>query len=201
MKRIVLAAVEEIDGAIAAAITLVAGGKVTSPAHSSPLAVLVGTIQSDTGEGPCVDTAREQVTIRSNDLRTDLRWPVFAARAIELGVLSILSFQLFVENDSMGALDIYGGAVDAFGDQAESTGLLLASHAAIAMAASRNVANMRVALESRDLIGQAKGILMERYKVNGLQAFDLLVIASQKTQRKLRDVAEELTATGELAQL
>ena len=200
MRRIALAAVEEIDGAIAAAITLVSGGKVTSPAHSSALALAVGTIQSETGEGPCVETARDQVTIRSNDLAHDPRWPLFAGRAVELGVLSILSFQLFVEANSMGALDIYGGTVNAFDDESESTGVLLASHAAIAMAASRDVANMRIALESRDLIGQAKGILMERYKINGLHAFDLLVLASQKTHRKLRDVAEELTATGELTQ-
>jgi AmiR/NasT family two-component response regulator len=98
----------------------------------------------------------------------------------------------------MGALDVYGGKINAFDSDAENTGLLLASHAAIAMAGSRDITNLRVGLENRDIIGQAKGILMERYKISSQEAFDLLVMASQSTHRKLREIADELAATGEL---
>lgn len=199
MQRIVEAAVREIAPAVAAAITLVHKGEVTSPAHSSELAARVGTIQSRTGEGPCVDTSRQELTVLSDDLRVETRWPTFAAEAVEQGVLSVISFQLFVEHDSMGALDVYSDTAGSFDADAENVGLLLASHAAIAMSASRKAANLYAAVESRDLIGQAKGILMERYKINGAQAFDLLILSSQNTNVKLRDVAERLTATGELA--
>jgi GAF domain-containing protein len=198
MQRIVDAAVAEIPGATAAAITLLDGGELRSPAHSSDVALRVGEAQRDTGQGPCVDTSREEVTLRSDDLRKDERWPEFASIAVEHGVLSILSIQLFVEKDSMGALNVYADAADAFDEEAENVGLLLASHAAIAMSASKVVSNLRIALQTRDVIGQAKGILMERYKLSSVQAFDLLVTASQRWHRKLRDVADELAETGEL---
>ena len=138
------------------------------------------------------------MTIRIDDLREDSRWPQFSAIAVANGVLSILSVQLFVEDNSMGAIDIYSDQVAAFDGEAENTALLLASHAAIAMAASRTVGNLRVAVESRDLIGQAKGILMERYKIDAGRAFDLLVLSSQSTHRKLREVSDELVHSGEL---
>ena len=131
-------------------------------------------------------------------MNTETRWPEFTKQALELGVQSVISFQLFVEGDSMGALDVYGGKIKAFDAEAENTGLLLASHAAIAMAASRDITNLRLGMENRDVIGQAKGILMERFKIAPHEAFDLLVMASQSTHRKLREIADELAATGEL---
>jgi transcriptional regulator with GAF, ATPase, and Fis domain len=198
MQRIVQAAVDEIDGASAAAITLLERGRITSPVHTSPVATHLGQAQVETGEGPCVDTSRDDVTVRADDLRTEPRWPNFAPIAVAEGVLSMLSFQLFVERDSMGSLDVYADRVDAFDKSAENVGLLLASHAAIAMSASRERRNLRIALESRDIIGQAKGIVMERYKLTSSQAFDLLVRASQRRHRKLRELAEELATTGEL---
>jgi transcriptional regulator with GAF, ATPase, and Fis domain len=199
MQRIVEATVHEIPAATSAAITLVHKGQVSSPAHSDDIAVRVGSIQSRTGEGPCVDTARQELTVRSDDLRVEDRWPNFAAEAVENGVLSVLSFQLFVEHDSMGALDVYSDTPNSFDADAENIGLLLAAHAAIAMSGSRKVANLYRAIESRDLIGQAKGILMERYKIDGALAFDLLILSSQRCNLKLREVAERLTSTGELA--
>ena len=199
MQRIVNAAVHEIVPATAAAITLVHRGQVTSPAHSNEIAKRVGSIQSRTGQGPCVDTSRQELTLRSDDLRLETRWPEFTPEAVENGVLSVISFQLFVEGDSMGALDVDSATATSFDEDAENGGLLLASQAAIAMSATRKVANLYAAVESRDLIGQAKGILMERYKIDAPRAFDLLILSSQNNNMKLRDVAERLTSTGELA--
>lgn len=145
-----------------------------------------------------MDTSRTELTIRADDLRTDSRWPHFAPIAVQYGVLSIMSFQLFVQRGSMGALDVYADAADAFDDEGENIGLLLASHAAIAMAATTTITGLRMALDTRDLIGQAKGILMERHRLDATQAFDLLVAASMRRNCKLRDIAEELAVTGQV---
>ena len=200
LQRIVVAATAEVPGAAHAGITLVTRGTVSTPTQSSELVSRIDQLQAVTGQGPCLSSSHEHVTVRADDLRDEPRWPVFAPRAARLGVLSMLSIQLFVEDDSFGSLNLYAEAAHAFDDEAESIGLLLASHAAIAMAGARTEANLRTALTGRDIIGQAKGILMERYKLDGSQAFDLLVATSQHTGRKLRDVADHLAATGEVLQ-
>ena len=132
-------------------------------------------------------------------MRLEKRWPAFAQRAAAAGAVSMLSFQLYVEADNLGALNLYANEPNAFTDESEHVGLLFASHAAVAFAAAKTEGNLRVAVATRDLIGQAKGILMERFKITGPQAFDVLVHASQVRNRKLRDVAEELVDTGDLS--
>ena len=198
MSRIVAAAAEEIDGAAGAVITLLERGRLSSRAHTDERALRLGLAQQQTGEGPCIESSRGPVTLRSDDLRLETRWPRWVAVAREEGILSVLSFQLFVAHEAMGALEVYSERPNAFDEQAENAGLLLASHAAIAMSASRKVANLHTALASRDVIGQAKGILMERYRIDAVHAFDLLVRASQRTHRKLNVIAEQLATTGEL---
>ena len=198
LKHIVGAAVTEVSGAQYAAITLLAGKEFSTPAVSGELAGRIDRAQYETGEGPCLDAARQHRTVLSDDLRAEARWPRFAPRAVGLGVLSVLSFQLFVGDDSFGALNLYAPNAAAFGPDSESNGILLASHAALAMTAARTEAGLLTAMDSREMIGQAKGILMERYKVTGVEAFGLLIASSQAMNRKLRDIAEHLVATGEL---
>ena len=198
LKHIVRAAVSEVPGAQSAGITQVTGKEFVTTAASGELAARIDRIQYEAGEGPCLDAARYHQTVRCDDLRTDARWARFAAQAVALGVLSVLSFQLFAGDDSFGALNLYAGEAAAFGPDSESTGILLASHAALAMTAARTESGLLTALDSREMIGQAKGILMERYKITGVQAFGLLIASSQAVNRKLRDVAEHLVATGEL---
>jgi GAF domain-containing protein len=198
LKRIVVATVTEVEGAGYAGITLVTGKTVSTPAATEDLVERIDQIQYETGQGPCLESAGRHKTVRSDDLRAEDRWPQFAQQTADLGVRSILSFQLFVEAESFGALNVYASDAKAFGPDSESTGLLLASHAALAMAAARTEAGLLAALDTRDLIGQAKGILAERYKITGVQAFGLLVACSQSVNRKLRDVAEHLVTTGEL---
>jgi transcriptional regulator with GAF, ATPase, and Fis domain len=198
LKRIAVAAVTEVDGARYAGITLLAGQEFTTAAASGELVGRLDRMQYQAGEGPCLDAARQHKTVRCDDLRAATRWPRFAAQAVSVGVLSVLSFQLFAGDDSFGALNIYAADAAAFGPDSESTGILLASHAALAMAAARTQAGLLTALDSREVIGQAKGILMERYKITTVEAFALLVASSQAVNRKLRDVAGHLVATGEL---
>ena len=108
----------------------------------------------------------------------------------------MLSFQLYVERDNLGALNLYSADACAFDDESEHVGLLFAAHAAVAMAGARRQEQLTHAVTVRDLIGQAKGILMERYKITADQAFQVLARASQQTNRRLADVADELTQTG-----
>jgi transcriptional regulator with GAF, ATPase, and Fis domain len=198
LRHIMMAALTEVPGTQHAGITLVTGREFATPAASDELAERIDQIQYETDEGPCLDAARHHETVRCDDLRTEARWPRFARQAADLGVLSMLSFQLFAGEDSFGALNLYAGNTAAFGQDSESSGILLASHAALAMAAARTQAGLLTALDSREMIGQAKGILMERYKITGVEAFGLLVASSQAMNRKLRAIAEHLVATGEL---
>lgn len=108
----------------------------------------------------------------------------------------MLSLQLFVEGDNLGALNLYARVPNAFTDESEQVGPLFAAHAAIAYAGVRKEAHLANAIVNRDVIGQAKGILMERYKIPGERAFLLLSRASQRSNRKLHDVAEELVHSG-----
>ncbi|HXD28607.1 MAG TPA: ANTAR domain-containing protein [Arthrobacter sp.] len=110
----------------------------------------------------------------------------------------MLAFQLFVEGDNLGALNLYSRRAHNIDENSERIGLLMAAHAAVVFAGSQKADQLRDAAESRDLIGQAKGILMERYKVTAAQAFLLLAHASSVSNTKLFRVAEHLASTGNL---
>ena len=151
--------------------------------------------------GPCLDAVFEQHTMRVPDMRHEQRWPRFAERAAAVGAQSMLSFQLYVEGDNLGALNLYSGEPNSFTDESEEIGLLFASHAAVAFADAQKLDQLHQAVAARDVIGQAKGILMERYQISAEQAFRLLIRVSQQRNRKLRDLAAELANTRQLAGL
>lgn len=197
LDEVVRAAVGLIPGVEEGSISVVTGRRQVSSLHSSGrLPEQVDAVQEEVGEGPCLDAAYDHVTVRVSDMAHEDRWPRFSARALALGARSMLSFQLYVEHDDLGALNLYSRRADSFDDDSEHIGLLFASHAAIAFAGAEKVRHLHIAVSRRDLVGQAKGILMERFKIGAEQAFSLLVRVSQDTNRKLYDVAEELTRTG-----
>jgi transcriptional regulator with GAF, ATPase, and Fis domain len=196
---IVSAAAHTVPGAERAGLTVVQGRRrVSTPAATDDLVREADRAQYETGQGPCLDAAYERRTVRLTDMAAEQRWPDFTRRASQLGMRSMLSFQLYVRDDDLGALNLYSGEVDAFDDESENIGLLFASHAAIAMAGSRKVHDLSLAISARDLIGQAKGILMERHKITGDQAFQLLARVSQSSNTKLVEVAGYLVRTGDL---
>jgi GAF domain-containing protein len=202
LDEVVAAAVDIIPGVEAASISLVvARRRVTSEHRTSDLPERVDAIQTETGEGPCLDAAYEHDTVRVPDLRHEQRWPEFARRAAEAGAGSMLSFQLYVQGDTLGALNLYSTRVDGFDDESEQIGLLFAGHAAVAFAGARKIEHLDRAIASRDLIGQAKGMLMERYRIDADAAFRVLARVSQSTNHSLREVAGELVVTGRLAGL
>jgi transcriptional regulator with GAF, ATPase, and Fis domain len=193
LQKIVDLAVQTIDGCDCAGISLLRGRKVDTPASTSEVPVKVDAIQYETGEGPCLDAIREHEMFVTGDLGQESRWPNFASRAQrETGVTSMIAFRLFVEGDTLGALNLYSKAADAFTAESCTVGLVFAAHAAVALSTALHDEQMDEALESRDLIGQAKGILMAREGVSADEAFDMLRRASQRLNVKLRDVAGEM---------
>ncbi|MCH8564017.1 GAF and ANTAR domain-containing protein [Nesterenkonia sp. LB17] len=199
LELVVAAAIELIPGVEEASLSIVTGRKeVETVAPSSELLRRLDDLQVELTEGPCLEAIYSERTIRVRDMATETRWPSFAEKATEAGVGSMLAFQLFVVGDNLGALNLYSSQVDAFDDDSEHVGLIVASHAAVALADAQQVSQLHEAVQSRDVIGQAKGILMERYKITGHQAFLLLAKASQHTNKKLQVLAEDLVNSGEL---
>ena len=199
LDELVASAVRLVPGAQEGSISVVTGRTdVTAQHPSGKLPQQVDALQSETGQGPCLDAVYEQQTVRVADMRTEQRWPQFARRAYQAGAGAMLSFQLFVEGDNLGALNLYSREAGAFDDESEQVGLLFASHAAVAFADARKLDHLGEAMSTRDLIGQAKGILMERYSIDGGAAFRVLVRVSQQSHDKLRDVAAELVTTRRL---
>lgn len=199
MDAIVRSAVGTVPGAEHAGIMTVLGRReVRTVATTGELPCEVDQAQFDVGEGPCLRALFDERVVSVPDLARESRWPAFSARAVALAVGSMLSFQLFVQDDDLGALNLYASDAHAFGDESEHVGGLFAGHAAIALATAQQRDHLGEAVRTRDLIGQAKGILMERHRLTADQAFAVLARASQLTNTKLRDIAEKLTRTGEL---
>lgn len=138
-ERIARAALDTVPGCEHAAISLVRRGRpITTVGATSSLATEVDAVQYETGQGPCLDAVREAPLYRTGDLATEHRWPEFAARAVErTGVRSMVSFRLFVQAHTLGALNLYSTRRAAFDDHAVAVGAVLAGHAALAVDAAR----------------------------------------------------------------
>ena len=191
------AAVELIDGVDYADVLLISGSDTfQSVAATGQVAVDLDDVQERFREGPCLDAAIEDVVTRSNDLSEDERWPRFAKSAIAAGVHGMLSFRLYTHNSRMGALNLFAGRRGVFTAEVEVLAAMLATQAAIALIADDKDLQFRSALASRDMIGQAKGMIMERFNVDANRAFELLKRLSQDSNIRLTDVAAELIARG-----
>jgi GAF domain-containing protein len=179
----------------------------TTVVSTGQLAVDVDESQYERGHGPCLHAARTGELVEVADTRTDPRWPDYMPRAAERGALSSLSVPLAIDDDAQvsGALNIYARQPDAFDADARAAALRFGPYAAVAAGnlhayqSARDMAdNLQAALETRAVIDQAKGVLIERYKLTPDQAFQLLAQASMRANRKVRDIADELVRTGEL---
>ena len=197
LRTITFSAVGAVAGAEECSISYVVGRRTVEPrASTSELPGQVDALQSRLGQGPCLDAVWEQQVVRVDEVGSEERWPGFAREAAALGIGSMLCFQLFVSGDRLGAMNLYARTPGAFDAESEDVGLVLASHAAVALANAEHEQDLRTGMASRDLIGQAKGILMERHKLTADQAFGVLARVSQEMNRKLVDIASELTDTG-----
>ena len=192
------AAVTLVDAAESAGLNLYVKGKFTPQAVHGEAAPALDELQQRTNSGPCIDASREQCTIELIDARSDDRWPAFSAMAVELGVLSMLCVPLWVDDRRLGSLSLFAPTPDAFGDVAKNVARLYATHAALALADASRTEQLRRVAANRDLIGQAKGILMARRGLPADDAFAVLVAASQNLNRKVVEIAEVVAATGEV---
>ncbi|WP_460354676.1 GAF and ANTAR domain-containing protein [Mycobacterium sp. ZZG] len=185
-----------IPGVDAAGILFVGkGGRFETVAGTSELPHRLDELQMTFREGPCLDAALDEVVVRTDDFRTERRWPQYAPAAAEIGVLSGLSFKLYTSGKTAGALNLFALRPHVFDDEAETIGAVLAAHAAAAILASRENEQLTSALSTRDRIGQAKGIIMERYNVDDIAAFEMLRRLSQDSNTKLVDVAGKVIET------
>jgi GAF domain-containing protein len=197
LQRTVDLAVKTIPGCEHAGVSIVHRSKIATPAASDAVPLRVDAIQYEVGEGPCLNAIAESQTFLTDDLGHETRWPKFSARALqETGVTSMLAFRLFARGHTLGALNLYSTERVAFGEEAQEIGVLFATLAATALAAAQTEEGLRVAIRSRDVIGQAKGILMERHRITDDQAFEMLGRASNRLNVRVAAVAEELTRTG-----
>jgi len=199
LQRIVELAVEHLDACEYAGISLVEGRRITSPASSGDVPRILDAIQSDVGEGPCIDAIRNHEVFRTGNLTAEVRWPQFSRRAHdETGVTSILAVRLFAQHDTMGALNLYSTLQDAFDDTDVAFAAVFATHAAVAMGSAKREADLERKADTRDLIGRAKGIVMSLERVTDDKAFLMLREASQRLNIKLTAVAEQVSETGQL---
>jgi GAF domain-containing protein len=192
-------ATEAIPGAAGAGVTLVDDRGRRSMAASNSLVEQADALQYRLGAGPCLTSWRDQVPVRVDDVLAETRWPQWCTAVVEVGVRSMLSVPLVAAGTCLGAIKVYSAAPAAFDDRAERLLQLFAHQAAILLVNTQTLAdahrtNLQLtdALENRDVIGQAKGILLAQGAVDDQAAFATLVAASQHTNTKLHTVARQL---------
>lgn len=194
LREINATTVASVSGAQYASITVIESDHgIASLAATHPVPTLLDDIQRQLGEGPCLSAAWNQHVISIDDLHTETRWPRYRDAAMRrTPVRSVVSFRLFGDPKNLAALNLYAEPAHAFGEGSIQLGLVFAAHTSVAWNMMRRHEQFRSALASRDVIGQAKGILMERFDLNAVAAFDLLRKMSQESNTKLVDVAEKL---------
>lgn len=185
---------QHVPGADSAGITLASrNGDVKNLAATDAIAAQLDSIQHSQQEGPCLAAAREHHTVVIDDVAIDERWPRYCREVIErTPIRSVLSFEMSVNHESAAALNLYSERERAFDDEAQEIGLIFATHTALAWNVLKRDEQFRSALASRDLIGQAKGIVMERFRVDAVDAFELLKRLSQQSNIKISEVARQL---------
>jgi GAF domain-containing protein len=186
----------EIPGAEYAGITVTRNAKnVETPAATHKWPIVLDEIQQRHREGPCLTAAWEEKTIHVADLEADDRFPLYRRDVLEqTPIRSVMAFQMFIAGETMGALNVYAEQPHAFGQESRAIGLIFAAHSSVAWNSARRDEQFKRALASRDTIGQAKGMIMERYGVDAVQAFELLRKLSQDSNVPLVQVATELVA-------
>jgi GAF domain-containing protein len=196
LSEVTAAAVDLIPGVDTAGILLITkGGKFESHGGTTDLPHELDELQHMLQEGPCMDAALHDVIVRIDDFRNETRWPAYSAAVVKLGVLSGLSFRLYTNERTAGALNLFGFQPTEWDSDKQTTGMVLAAHAASAIMSSRQGEQLQSALATRDRIGQAKGIIMERYGVDDMRAFDMLRRLSQEGNTPLVDIAARVIDT------
>ena len=198
LDRVARLAVDAVPTAEMSGITMVVEGRAKTAVFTDDRAPEIDSAQYETGIGPCLDAFRHQEVVRIDDTTKDERWPAFSAAAAAHGVRSVMSLPLVANHEGLGALNFYSRAT-AFSDDDVQVGQSFATQAAVVLAntqaywdAHQLSQDLSTAMQSRAVIEQAKGILMGTQRCGPDEAFQILVRASQRENRKLREIAEEV---------
>jgi GAF domain-containing protein len=198
LEAIASTAVTMLSPARYAALTVLSRGELIPRASTGEPPLLLDRLQQKLGDGPCIHAAKHQSVFRIEDTGEDDRWPEFCAEAARLEVRSMLCVPLWIDERGLGALSLFADRAAAFSDLHERVAVLLAAFAALALAEAQRAGQMHDALGNRDIIGQAKGVLMGRHRITADAAFGALSRVSQAENRKLAEVARRFVETGEL---
>ena len=199
LQRVGRLAVYSIEGCDVVGVTLAEDGRVLTKAATDDLALQLDSAQYEVDEGPCLDSFRNAEVNVIRDIQQEDRWPRFTDQAAKAGLSSSASLPLIVRDKTIGALNLYSKTANSFGDKEVRVASLYATQAAVALANAQVYATSREmighlneALESREMIGQAMGILMEQQRIDDREAFETLKKASQHSNVKLRDIAAQV---------
>ena len=199
LERIAAMAVDLIGPCDIAGVCVLRPGRNDTCAHSHASVQVMDDLQHDLAEGPAMDGPATADVISIGDLTTDAPWPRWATEvAARTGVRAYLGFRLFVDEDSIGMLNLYAYEPHAFDHDDQLDGLVAAAHASVALSATVQHDQMHTAMTSRQLIGEATGILRERFALTSDQAFAVLKRLSSQQNIKLFAVAEHVVETGTL---
>jgi hypothetical protein len=167
-------------------------GRIETVAATDQFVIALDELQYEVREGPCLEAIRSCPVVRIDDAKTESRWPAFIPRAVDLGLRSQLGLRLYVEDETLGGINIYATEDEVFDDETQDMAELFAAQCAVVLGRAQSTENLYTALGTRKMIGQAIGLVMERHQMDEDAAFLYLTKVSQASNVKLRDVAAEL---------
>jgi len=196
LEAIARAAQASVPGFDAVGISLLhSNGKVETKAATGDLVWKLDALQYDLGDGPCVSSLHEEPVIVVENLRHEQRWPKFVPQAVKLGLKAQMALRLYVDDEgTIGGLNLYSTLSETIAEDAPAAAEVFAAQAAVALGHVQEVAHLNQALLTRQQIGTAVGIIMERYKLDPQAAFAFLSRLSSHANLKLREVAERVVA-------
>lgn len=191
-QHVVAATLESIDGCDGVALSLLRRGALETVAATDGLGCESERLRDEVGEGPSLDAVRDQQEVHSTDVGLDDRWPTWGPKVAAAGARSVLVVRVYTHGQTLGTLTLCSRSHGAFNDEALEEARAVAAHVAVAVAAGQTIAHLALGLDSRTLIGQATGVLMERYGLDAAAAFAVLTRLSSSENIKLRVLAAEV---------
>lgn len=170
-------------------------GRIETMSGTDQLVWELDSLQYELGEGPCVDSIREHPVVLVERAHHEQRWPRYIPRAIQSGLRAQLGLRLYSDGETLGGLNLYSTQSETIDPDSRELAELFATHAAIALGRARKEDQLNQAIATRKIIGQAIGIVMERYQLSEERAFQFLIRASQSGNVKLREVAQEIVVS------
>lgn len=200
VERVLEFAVKALSCSYAGVILVHEKARVETVAATHPVVAALDRIQLESGEGPDLEVIADRHGVLVPDVRTEQRWPSWARAVDAAGVRSMLGTRLYTSRTTIGSLNFYDAEPDRFGPEDVDVAHMLARHAAVAMDTARDNEHLWKAIDARNLVGQAQGMLMERFGIDADQAFAVLRRYSQDNNLKLHVVAQRLIDTRTLPQ-